>query len=79
MKKYILCLILFILFNSCWADSTYLSIPGWENCVKNMDLKYYTYTCLPKDKPANCSSSAWNTLTKGEYLPLCPGCPPPKK
>lgn len=78
MKKYLPYLILFMFFNPCWADNSYLSVPGWESCVKNMDLKYYIFTCLPEAKPAGCSSSTWATLTHGEYLPICPGCPPPK-
>ena len=79
MKKHLFCLILLLFFNPCWAGNSYLTVPGWENCVKNLDLKYYIDTCLPKDKPEGCSSSTWDTLTKGEYLPICPGCPPPKK
>jgi hypothetical protein len=79
MKTLYLPFLLLLITTASFANSDYLKVGGWQNCVKTIDQKIYKFVCLPENKPDGCSASAWSSLNKGELLPLCPLCPPPKQ
>ena len=46
------------------AAPPYLSVPGFENCLKeyNPDGQSHSQRCIPKKKPNSCSENSWKKL-----------------
>ena len=40
----------------------YLSVPGFKNCLKNLDKPHHTQYCLPQTKPSECLDNSWKKL-----------------
>merc|ERR1712141_652107 len=40
----------------------YLSVPGFQNCLKNLDKPHHTQYCLPQTKPSECLDNSWKKL-----------------
>ena len=51
----------------------YLSVPGWENCLKNFtpSTADHSQLCLPNSKPNSCNQNSWEQL-KDVFQGDCP-------
>merc|ERR1711997_1435236 len=44
------------------GGSEYLSVPGFKNCLKNLDKPHHTQYCLPQTEPSECLDNSWKKL-----------------
>lgn len=60
--------------NNQMLPPKYLSIEGFKDCLSTQTEGSAQYYCMPSEKPANCSTKAWEELNKlegSEKIPTC--------